>query len=140
MYNFLKSLVKWPLVVGLASYGGYKSHNRIEKIADKIHYSGLNAEKGYASKKTSLKLTICRDKNEEGNLETYLCGNGTKIPILKRNLGLICGDADYNFKNFKPEEVEKLCPKPNCREEDENDDKKSVIGGLLEGLYEFIFD
>lgn len=140
MYNFLKSLVKWPLVVGLSAYIGYKSHNSLEKITEKMHYSGVKAEKGFVGKRSSLKSRVCREKNERGNLETYLCVNGNRIPVLQRENGLMCGDADYNFRNFTQQEIDRLCPKNTYKEDDEDNEKGSFIWGILEGLYEFIFD
>jgi hypothetical protein len=109
VWHIIKSLVKWPLVVGPLVCGMYAYHSNIEKFVNGFKYSNYKSELGFVEKDMAMNLEIGYQINKKGYIETYLKVHNDKIPLYMRDNGIMVGDSEYCFGNINSKERKILC-------------------------------
>jgi len=98
------------LVFSLAlSYGMYNVYSDIERFLNETLFYFTETEDGFVKKKNAFNLSFIYEKNNKGNLETYLRDYTNRIPVFERENGLMVGTAKYNYSNFTKEERKLVC-------------------------------
>jgi len=105
----LKKLFNLTLATAFAAYLGYTNAGKINKFVNHCKYAGTEAEVNFIDKDRSIDLKIERERNGNGNLETYLRVYSDMYPIYSRKNGLMVGDPNYNFSNFTQDEKSDFC-------------------------------
>ena len=132
----LRYLRKAATVAGIV-YFTYISHSKIEKTLNNIKYVYTASEQGFVEKEQAFDLKINYEINGKGNLETYLKNYTQLLPLQKRELGIMVGDASYNFHNFTAEEVKALCPQQKTEQKPK---EKTETPSTLKHFFSNMFD
>lgn len=94
------------LVIGSLTFA---FHDQIQDFVYSVRYYLNREEPGFVTKDQGFHLKFGYEINGKTNLETYLRNYTQRLPVYRRENGLMTGSAPYNFSNFTYEEKTELC-------------------------------